>query len=178
MGIIDNAFNVMFLLDEYLDDNPDIKPIKKDSIEPGDIGIPQDDGTFLTYGSANDIINTERFKKWFEERSDKMKLPFKTKKRKLQEECWSLDYHIVKWLNEHLKVYLKDANDFVDLTVHRFEYHNHEYTELKLLEVLIEVTDKLLDYYDDGFVNYELKGNKLKDEMYDILKILHFTLWW
>lgn len=71
MGIIDNAFNVMFLLDEYLDDNPDIKPIKKDSVEPGDIGIPQDDGTFLTYGSVNDIINTERFKKWFEERSDK-----------------------------------------------------------------------------------------------------------
>lgn len=62
-------------------------------------------------------------------------------------------------MNEHLKVYLKDANDFVDLTVHRFEYHNHEYMELKLLEVLIEVTDRLLDCYDNGFVNCEFKDS-------------------
>lgn len=107
-----------------------------------------------------------------------MKLPFKTKKRKLQEECWSLDYHIVKWLNEHLKVYLKDANDFVDLTFYKFEHHCKEYTQLELLEELINVTDKLLDYYDDIFVNIPQEVERLKNEMYDILKILHFTLWW
>lgn len=105
-------------------------------------------------------------------------MPFKTKKKSIQEECWCLDYHIVKWLNEHLKIYLKDANGFVDLTVNKFEYRNHEYTELKLLEVLIEVTDRLLDCYDDGLVGCVLEANKLKDAMYDILKILHFTLWW
>lgn len=107
-----------------------------------------------------------------------MKLPFKTKKRKLQEECWSLDYHLVKWLNEHLKVYLKDANDFVDLTFYKFEYHCKEYTQLELLEELINVTDKLLDYYDDISVNIPQEVQRLKSEMYDILKILHFTLWW
>ena len=71
MGIIDNAFNVMFLLDEYLDDNPNITPIKKYSIKPGDVLIPQEDGTFLTYGNVNDIMDTKRFKEWYKERSDK-----------------------------------------------------------------------------------------------------------
>ena len=109
-----------------------------------------------------------------------MKLPFKTKKRKLQEECWSLDYTIVKWLNEHLKVYLKDANGFIDLTYHKFEYNNDCYTELELLEELVKVTDRLLDYYDNWLFDraFALAVNKLKDEMYDILKILHFALWW
>lgn len=66
-----NNLKTQRLVREYLEDNPDIISIKKYSIEPEDVIIPQDDGTFLTYGSVNDIINTERFKKWFEERSDK-----------------------------------------------------------------------------------------------------------
>lgn len=65
-----NNLKTQRLVREYLEDNPDIIPIKKYSIEPEDVIIPQDDGTFLTYGSVNDIINTERFKRWFEERSD------------------------------------------------------------------------------------------------------------
>lgn len=71
MEDIVNYLKKQILVREYLEDNPDIIPIKKYSIEPEDVIIPQDDGTVLTYGSANDIINTERFKKWFEERSDK-----------------------------------------------------------------------------------------------------------
>lgn len=107
-----------------------------------------------------------------------MKIPFKTKKRKLQEECWNLDYYLIKWLNEHLKVYLKDANDFVDLTVHRFEYQGKEYTQLELLNKLITVTDELLSDYDDSLVNHYEKVEKQVDEMYDILKLLHWSLWW
>lgn len=71
MGDMINNLKVQRLIREYLEDNPNITPIKKYSIEPGDVLIPQDDGTSLTYGSVDDIINTERFKKWFEERSDK-----------------------------------------------------------------------------------------------------------
>lgn len=107
-----------------------------------------------------------------------MKLPFKTKKRKLQEECWSLDYTIVKWLNEHLKVYLKDANGFIDLTVYKFEYQGKNYTQLELLNKLITVTDELLEGYDDWLISRPKNAERLKDEMYDILELLHFSLWW
>lgn len=107
-----------------------------------------------------------------------MKLPFKTKKRKLQEECWSLDYHIVKWLNEHLKVYLKDKNDFVDMTFYKFSYHGGVYTELELTRELLYTTEMLLSYYDNNFEIEQDDLIKLKNEMYDILKILHFTLGW
>lgn len=71
MGDMINNLKVQMLIREYLEDNPDIIPIKKYSIEPGDVLIPQEDGTVLTYGNVNDIMDTKRFKKWFEERSDK-----------------------------------------------------------------------------------------------------------
>ena len=40
---------------------------------------------------------------------------FKSKKKKLKEECWSLDYSFIVWLNQHLKVYLQDAQKIVNL---------------------------------------------------------------
>lgn len=107
-----------------------------------------------------------------------MKLPFKTKKRKLQEECWSLDYHIVKWLNEHLHVYLKDKSDFVDMEYWKYSYKGKSYTEYEITDKLVKITDELLSDYDDSIVNHYEKVEKLVDEMYDILKLLHWLLWW
>lgn len=102
----------------------------------------------------------------------------KTRKKRISEECWALDYHIVKWLNEHLKVYLKDKNYFSDMTVNKFNYHGRVYTELELVKELLYTTKMLLIYYD-GDLGYDLHEMKrLKDEMYDILKILHFYLGW
>ena len=65
-----NNLKVQRLIREYLEDNPNITPIKKYRIEPGDVLIPQEDGTFLTYGNVNDIMDTKRFKEWYKERSD------------------------------------------------------------------------------------------------------------
>lgn len=107
-----------------------------------------------------------------------MKLPFITKKRKLQEECWSLDYNIVKWLNEHLKVYLKDAYEVIDLEYDKFEYKGNTYTMLQMINRFIVMTDELLDIYSDMQESDIDRMYKLKDEMYDILKIIHFRLWY
>ena len=70
MEDIVNYLKKQILVREYLEDNPDIIPIKKYSIEPEDVIIPQDDGTCLTYGNVNDIMDTKRFKEWYKERSD------------------------------------------------------------------------------------------------------------
>lgn len=66
-----NNLKTQRLVREYLEDNPDIIPIKKYSIEPEDVIIPQEDGTILTYGNANDIMNTESFEEWYKERCGK-----------------------------------------------------------------------------------------------------------
>ena len=36
-------------------------------------------------------------------------------KRKLHKECWDLDWAFVKWLQQHLIIFKKDASKIVDL---------------------------------------------------------------
>lgn len=97
-------------------------------------------------------------------------------KKTISKECWNLDYALIRWINEHLKVYKEDANKIVNLEFYSFMYKGKEYTQLEILDRLIEITDYLLDA--DCFFGEGEKINKSKDEMYDLLKLVHWTLWW
>lgn len=102
---------------------------------------------------------------------------FKSKNKKISEECWNLDYELVKWLNEHLKVYRKEAIKIVDLEFYKFNYKGKEYTQLEIIDELIRITDYLLDM--NYFVSEEcIKVDKTKNKMYDLLKLVHWHLWW
>lgn len=104
-----------------------------------------------------------------------MKKIFKSKKRKMQEECWNLGYEFVKWLNEHLKIYVEDKQKVVDMEYYKYDYKGKNYTELEMMNKLVDVTDELLKEYDEIDCD---KMNKLKDEMYELLKKIHFSLEW
>lgn len=89
---------------------------------------------------------------------------------------WNLDYELIVWLNKNLKVYYENANEVVDLTFHKFKYRGKEYTQEQLIKKLIDTTDFLKK-------NYYILDNPKKiirktKEMFDILKIIFFTLWW
>ena len=95
-------------------------------------------------------------------------------KKAIKRECWDLDYSLIKWLNEHLKVYYSDAVRMVDLGFHKFNYKGVEYTEEQIIIRMIEITDKLKETYFD----WTEETKDLCDELYDLLKIVHFALWW
>lgn len=97
-------------------------------------------------------------------------------KKTISRECWNLDYELIKWLNEHLKVYKEEAIKVVNLEFYKFAYKRKKYTQLEILNRLIEITDVLLetDYFDCNVT----ETNNLKDEMYDLLKVVHWQLWW
>lgn len=97
-------------------------------------------------------------------------------KKKLKEECWSLDYTLVLWLNEHLKIYLKDADKIIDLDYYKFDYDNDTYTLKDVIERLIDITDYLKDHYYDWDNLKVLQSNI--EQMYDLMKMIHFYLWW
>lgn len=92
----------------------------------------------------------------------------------LKEECWNLDLALVKWLNEHLKFFKEDATGIINLEFHTYIYNGKEYTQLEIINRLIELTEELQDVYP---IVPDDKG-KMKDEMYDLLKLVHFDLWW
>lgn len=107
-----------------------------------------------------------------------MKIITKKKEEKiLKEETYSLDYTLIKWLNKHLKAYYDYANKIIDLSYYEYEYNRKEYSLEQIVKRLIDITGMLSneDYYfgEDGGTLAELK-----DEMYDLLKLVHFELWW
>lgn len=107
-----------------------------------------------------------------------MKIITKKKEEKiLKEETYSLDYTLIKWLNKHLKAYYDYANKIIDLSYYEYEYNRKKYSPEQIIKRLIDITDMLSneDYYfgEDGATLVELK-----DEMYDLLKLVHFGLWW
>ena len=108
----------------------------------------------------------------------------KRKNKKISEECFNLNYELIKWLNEHLKVYLEEANKIVNLEYDKYKYRGKECNFKELLEKLINITDNLL--IDDEYVSWNYEENikiakrqeALKNSMYDILKLIHWGLWW
>ena len=89
---------------------------------------------------------------------------------------WNLDYELIEWLNKNLKVFYENANEIIDLKYHKFKYKGKNYTQEKLIEKLIEITDYLKkDYYE---VKEPQKIIDNVNEMFDILNLIFFTLWW
>ena len=99
-------------------------------------------------------------------------------KKKFIEETYNVDYELIKWLNEHLKMYLEIAGKKIDLDYHKFNFRGKEYTQRELILKLIADTDYLLlDYWENVFSNSS-KMEKAKNEMYSILMLIHWSLWW
>lgn len=95
------------------------------------------------------------------------------KKKKISKECWGLDYNFIKWLNQHLKVYLKDASKIVDLNYYKFAYKDKEYTQEEIIKRMIYLSDEAmtLDKWDNEYF-------VCVDELLDLWKIVFHTMWW
>lgn len=110
----------------------------------------------------------------------------KNLEKQIKEECWNMDYELVKWLNTHLKVYKEDTIGFVDLEYNKYKYKKKEYTQLEIINRLIEITDFLLgsEPYDsiNGYSIVSVQDVRTisarKNEMYDLLKLVHWNMWW
>ena len=101
---------------------------------------------------------------------------FKSKKRKLKEECWNINYSFIKWLHQHLKVYKEDAGKTVDLTYHKFNYKDKEYTQLEIIDRLIELTDALI--FEEKYFDMKEETDAKVKEMLDLFVLVFPTLWW
>lgn len=97
-------------------------------------------------------------------------------KKKLREECWNLDFELIKWLNEHLKIYKEDASKMVDLEYKKFKHKKLTYTLADMIDRAINLTDLLLKDYDYNM--FDKNTEKVKNEVYEILKKIHWNLWW
>lgn len=100
---------------------------------------------------------------------------WKKKPDKLTQECWNIDYSFILWLHEHLTKYLEDASKVVDLEYHKIDYKGNTYTQLEIINKILEITTKLKD--EDAYYGIEDVGKQV-NEMLDLFKTAYFYLWW
>ena len=92
------------------------------------------------------------------------------------DECWNLDYSFIKWINSRFKKYKEQASKIVDLEYHKFTYKRKKYTQLELIEKIICLTDEYVKKTD--FCLSEIDLDPIKNEIFDIFKLIFWTMWW
>lgn len=96
------------------------------------------------------------------------------KKNQIRQDCWNLDHAWLKWMREHLKVYLHDASKIVDLTYNKFTYKDKEYTQEEVIKHMIALLERNRhrDVWDgDAYLNDI-------DELLDLWKLVFHAMWW
>lgn len=91
-------------------------------------------------------------------------------------ETWSLDYVFYMWLYERLKMFVEIGGQVVDLNYHKFDFKGKEYTQLELINMMIE---RLESYFkkEDLFVSSEEEYESIK-EIGEIWALVLPAMWW
>ena len=86
----------------------------------------------------------------------------KNKKEKIAKECWNLNYSFILWLKERLPVYLEESGKAINLEFHKFNFRGEEYTQLQLINKMIESVNYLTE--DEKYFNWSQEsGEKQKN---------------
>lgn len=90
-------------------------------------------------------------------------------------ETWNLDYEFIKWVNSRFKKYKEKAGKIVDLDFHQFTYKKKKYTQLELIDKVIKLSD---EYINLSVSVFEDKLDSIKNEIFDIFKLIFWSMWW
>lgn len=105
-------------------------------------------------------------------------------------ETWNLDGTFYMWLYERLKMYVEIGGKIVDLNYHKFTFKGKEYTQLEMINMMLE----RLEYYfnedaiDDKIDEYKKQGMNILEadqkayepviEIGEIWAIVLPAMWW
>lgn len=105
-------------------------------------------------------------------------LATKKAEKKLYKETWSLDTVITDYLLTHLVAYKKYAGEVVDLTYHKFNYQGKEYTQLELIDMMIDLCRKMqVTKWTDEWKTFE-EYQKCYPQLFEILTLVFPAMWW
>lgn len=87
---------------------------------------------------------------------------------------WDLDDSFIEWINYWFKEYKKEASKMVNLEYHKFKYQDKEYTQMQIIDRIIELSDKIIeidDYWDSRIA-------PMVDELFILFRKVFFAMWW
>ena len=87
-------------------------------------------------------------------------------------ETWCLDVAFAQLIYERLMMYKEVGGSIVDLNYHTFKMDDKEYTELELIDMMLEHCKYVIQNDD---LNEQLNH---MDEVWKIMGVMHSALWW
>lgn len=105
-------------------------------------------------------------------------------------ETWSLDTVFYMWLYERLKMFVEIGGQVVDLNFHKFDFKGKEYTQLELINMMIErleyffnedARDSKIDEYRKqgmGIFEADNKAYEPVKEIGEIWALVLPAMWW
>ena len=93
-------------------------------------------------------------------------------------ETWNLDYELVAWLYSHCMMFKEKAGDVVELEYHKFTYDGKEYTQLEIIDYIIECLGEYLK------IGASWKVGSIGEAQEKVIKALHLwaevwpAMWW
>ena len=97
-------------------------------------------------------------------------------RKKISRECWNLNYEFIVWLKQHLPVYVEEAGEIVDLEYHKFNYKGKEYTQLQLINRMIELVNYLTG--NERYFDFDQVPVEKTEELLEIFTLTFPSLWW
>lgn len=93
------------------------------------------------------------------------------------DETWDLNYEFMKWVNSRFKQYKKEASKIVELDFHKFKYKRKEYTQIELIDKIIQLSDYVVE---DDWESVQAVQKQLNavNEIFDIFKTIYWVMWW
>lgn len=131
---------------------------------------------------ANKYLDEIGYKEYIPEKDDKRWSKFN---REIDErgfpsyEVWDLSETFIAWMYSHLAAYLEDADEFINLNYHKFEFNGESYTERESIEFIMDKYKKylLLGSHEMDINKERIIVNGVKEATKLLAEILP-VLWW
>ena len=129
-----------------------------------DIGVTKDKN--LWWFDDDQYPNDARIERWKKEREV---YGFDNR------ETWDLQTTFYLWLYERLMSYVDFASSVVNLSYHTFEYHGQKYTQIELINMMLE---KLRFFFSPEFEDFNEEHIENARDIAYIWAIVLPSMWW
>ena len=114
--------------------------------------------------------NDKREKKWKKQRE---------KYGGFDERCsWNLNVFMTENIYTWLKMYMKCADGFINLSFYKFQINGKEITEREAILEVISDFEYVMEYYDSDNNDLIKEAQRRVANAYMILGVIYPTLWW
>lgn len=90
-------------------------------------------------------------------------------------ETWDMRTSFYEWLYERLMMFVEVGGEVVNLNFHKFEYNGATYTQIELINKILEL---IRFYFSDEYDDYDEEHILKTSEICNMWSIIIPAMWW